>query len=151
MVSETHWVKSSRGYFMVYNRHHKPLGESIYKVLATLSWFKNNVGILLQVSLCHNSSSDLSLLVSHCYLLHPEPSPGYILIQLIVILTRKDFPRWKWAITPPFSSGNGRFPRDKNNHRAWALRTAPHFLAFLLPHYLHADLFMLTHTLISYA
>lgn len=49
----------------------------------------------------------------HCYLLLPELSQGYILIQLIIILTRKDFPRWKWVIMPPFSSGNGRFPEIK--------------------------------------
>lgn len=38
---------------------------------------------------------------------------GVFLIQLIIILTRKDFPRWKWVIIPPFSSGNGRFPEIK--------------------------------------
>lgn len=38
---------------------------------------------------------------------------------------------WEWALS-----------RDKNNHRA--LRTAPphRISGFLLPHYLHADLFM---------
>ena len=46
---------------------------------------------------------------------------------------------WEWALSP-----------DKNNHRARALSTtAPHFWALLLPHYLHADLFMFSHTLIS--
>lgn len=70
-----------------------------------------NLSIILQNGMCNNSSS--FLLVTHCYLLHPEPSPGYILIQLIIILTRKDFPRWKWIIMPPFSSLNGRFPEIK--------------------------------------
>lgn len=55
----------------------------------------------------------------------------YILIQLIIILTRKVFPRWKWIIVPPFSSGNGRFPQIKITTQLWLVHTRPHHSSWL--------------------
>lgn len=117
--------------------------------LMTLSWFPSNLSVVLRVFLCHNSSSDL-FLFGHTLLfaslrvttrLYFHPINYYFDwegFSQMKVGNHATLFLWEWALS-----------RDKNNHRARALSTATHFLAFLLPHYLRADLFMFSHTLIS--
>ena len=129
--------------FMVYNHQH------VYRELITLSWFATTSALFCKFFWCHNSSSDLSFWLRTVICLTKSRHWGIFLIQLIIILTRKDFPRWKWFNHATLFLWEWALSRDKNNHRAWALVHRTTFLGFLLPHYLHADLFMFSHTLIS--
>lgn len=90
-----------------------PSSQNVYAELTTSPWI-TTTSVLFRWFSCVT----IPLLTFFSWLgtvicFPPESSQGYILIQLIVILTRKDFPRWKCVIVPPFSSGNGRFPEIK--------------------------------------